>query len=64
MSFDDFNLYWKKHLIPGGLRAWRKKCSELIWKNEMLNIIEIVTVHHGKSKKKMYGNVHIKLKIF
>ncbi|PKK62265.1 hypothetical protein RhiirC2_717830 [Rhizophagus irregularis] len=37
MSFDDFNLYWKKHLIPGGLRAWRKKCSELIWKNEMLN---------------------------
>uniref|UniRef100_U9TBL8 Reverse transcriptase zinc-binding domain-containing protein n=1 Tax=Rhizophagus irregularis (strain DAOM 181602 / DAOM 197198 / MUCL 43194) TaxID=747089 RepID=U9TBL8_RHIID len=37
MSFDDFNLYWKKHLIPGGIRAWRKKCSELIWKNEMLN---------------------------
>ncbi|PKY32949.1 hypothetical protein RhiirB3_451507 [Rhizophagus irregularis] len=24
MSFDDFNLYWKKHLIPGGLRAWRE----------------------------------------
>ncbi|PKY16062.1 hypothetical protein RhiirB3_428380 [Rhizophagus irregularis] len=23
--------------IPGGLRAWRKKCSELIWKHEMLN---------------------------
>ncbi|CAB5387246.1 unnamed protein product [Rhizophagus irregularis] len=36
MSFNDFNLYWKKILIPGGLRAWRKKCSELIWKNEML----------------------------
>ncbi|PKK63251.1 hypothetical protein RhiirC2_789169 [Rhizophagus irregularis] len=37
MSFDEFNLYWKKILISGGLRAWRKKCSELIWKNEMLN---------------------------
>ncbi|PKY27072.1 hypothetical protein RhiirB3_442641 [Rhizophagus irregularis] len=36
MSFNDFNLYWKKFLIPGRLRAWRKKCSELIWKNEML----------------------------
>ncbi|PKY55679.1 hypothetical protein RhiirA4_478625 [Rhizophagus irregularis] len=24
MYFDDFNLYWKKHLIPGGLRALRE----------------------------------------
>ncbi|PKY30138.1 hypothetical protein RhiirB3_447078 [Rhizophagus irregularis] len=27
MSFDEFNLYWKKILISGGLRAWRKKVS-------------------------------------
>ncbi|PKK76488.1 hypothetical protein RhiirC2_772457 [Rhizophagus irregularis] len=24
MYFDDLNLYWKKHLIPGGLRALRE----------------------------------------
>ena len=37
MSFDEFNLYWKKIIIKGGIREWRKKCSDLIWKNEMLN---------------------------
>ncbi|CAB5366788.1 unnamed protein product [Rhizophagus irregularis] len=28
MYFDDLNLYWKKHLIPGGLRALQRLISD------------------------------------
>jgi hypothetical protein len=34
---NEFNLYWKYNLILGDLRGWRKKVSEVIWKNEILN---------------------------
>lgn len=34
---DEFNLYWKHNLVLGDLRGWRKKVSEGIWKNEILN---------------------------
>ncbi|GBC08297.1 hypothetical protein RclHR1_00800024 [Rhizophagus clarus] len=32
-----FNLYWKKNLILGEYRQWRKRCTDAIWKNEILN---------------------------
>ncbi|PKY62739.1 hypothetical protein RhiirA4_489782 [Rhizophagus irregularis] len=68
MSFDEFNLYWKKILISGGLKAWRKKCSELIWKNEMLNSSKFISNRNNYAsweieKDDVWG-VHIKLKIF
>ncbi|PKY53813.1 hypothetical protein RhiirA4_472233 [Rhizophagus irregularis] len=34
---NEFNLYWEKILITGDYRGWRKKCTEAIWKNEILN---------------------------
>ncbi|RGB36593.1 hypothetical protein C1646_666821 [Rhizophagus diaphanus] len=37
MSFDEFNLYWKNMIIKVDIIEWQKKCSDLIWKNEILN---------------------------
>ncbi|PKC09158.1 hypothetical protein RhiirA5_375674 [Rhizophagus irregularis] len=35
---NEFNLYWNQRLITGGYtRGWRKKVTNAIWKNEMLN---------------------------
>lgn len=34
---NEFNLIWKDKIITGGLRAWRKKIMNAIWKNEILN---------------------------
>ncbi|PKC64166.1 hypothetical protein RhiirA1_462786 [Rhizophagus irregularis] len=56
MSFDEFNLYWKKILISGGLRAWRKKCSELIWKNEMLNSSKVEDLFYYNYKDEFDWN--------
>lgn len=37
LTFDEYNLYWKDMIVPGSFRNWHKQCSEIIWKNEMLN---------------------------
>uniref|UniRef100_U9TL67 Uncharacterized protein n=1 Tax=Rhizophagus irregularis (strain DAOM 181602 / DAOM 197198 / MUCL 43194) TaxID=747089 RepID=U9TL67_RHIID len=34
---NEFNLIWNNRLITGGYRAWRKKITNAIWKNEILN---------------------------
>ncbi|CAB4418823.1 unnamed protein product [Rhizophagus irregularis] len=34
---NEFNLYWNQRLINGGYRGWRKKITNVIWKNEILN---------------------------
>ncbi|PKC12753.1 hypothetical protein RhiirA5_372843 [Rhizophagus irregularis] len=34
---NEFNLIWKNKIITGGLRTWRKKIMNAIWKNEILN---------------------------
>lgn len=34
---NEFNLYWKRILIAGNYGGWRKKCTEAVWKNEILN---------------------------
>ncbi|PKY60337.1 hypothetical protein RhiirA4_483926 [Rhizophagus irregularis] len=34
---NEFNLYWNQRLINGGYRTWRKKITNVIWKNEILN---------------------------
>ncbi|PKY51335.1 hypothetical protein RhiirA4_468305 [Rhizophagus irregularis] len=34
---NDYNLFWKKQIITGGFRQWRKKVTDAIWKNELLN---------------------------
>ncbi|PKY31997.1 hypothetical protein RhiirB3_449892 [Rhizophagus irregularis] len=34
---NEFNLIWDNRLITGGYRAWRKKITNAIWKNEILN---------------------------
>ncbi|CAB4439657.1 unnamed protein product [Rhizophagus irregularis] len=34
---NEFNLYWNQRLINGGYRGWRKKVTNVIWKNEILN---------------------------
>ncbi|PKY54611.1 hypothetical protein RhiirA4_473512, partial [Rhizophagus irregularis] len=34
---NEFNLIWKNKIITGGLRTWRKKITNAIWKNEILN---------------------------
>ncbi|PKY56492.1 hypothetical protein RhiirA4_476823 [Rhizophagus irregularis] len=34
---NEYNLIWKKNIITGGFRKWRKKVSMAIWKNEILN---------------------------
>ncbi|PKY49192.1 hypothetical protein RhiirA4_465060, partial [Rhizophagus irregularis] len=39
LMVNEFNLMWKKNIITGGFRKWRKKVSMAIWKNEILNII-------------------------
>ncbi|PKC00468.1 hypothetical protein RhiirA5_428136 [Rhizophagus irregularis] len=62
MSFDEFNLYWKKILISGGLRAWRKKCSELIWKNEMLNSSKVEDLFYYNYKDEFDWNKTLQCK--
>lgn len=37
LKVNEYNLYWKKQLIPGDYRNWRKRCTNAIWKNEILN---------------------------
>jgi hypothetical protein len=37
LKINEFNLYWKKHLILGDYRQWRKRCTDAVWKNEILN---------------------------
>ncbi|GBC31189.2 hypothetical protein GLOIN_2v1843317 [Rhizophagus irregularis DAOM 181602=DAOM 197198] len=37
LLINEFNLYWNQRLITGGYRSWRKKVTNAIWKNEMLN---------------------------
>lgn len=34
---NECNLFWKRNLIKGNYRGWRKKCTEAIWKYEILN---------------------------
>ncbi|PKK58451.1 hypothetical protein RhiirC2_796271 [Rhizophagus irregularis] len=34
---NEYNLIWKKNIITGGFRKWRKKVSMALWKNEILN---------------------------
>ncbi|PKK67821.1 hypothetical protein RhiirC2_783026 [Rhizophagus irregularis] len=34
---NEFNIYWNQRLINGGYRGWRKKITNAIWKNEILN---------------------------
>jgi hypothetical protein len=41
LKTNEFNLYWKKNLILGEYRQWRKKCTDAIWKNEILNSSKI-----------------------
>jgi hypothetical protein len=35
LKTNEFNLYWKKNLILGEYRQWRKKCTDAVWKNEI-----------------------------
>ncbi|UZO09602.1 uncharacterized protein OCT59_029819 [Rhizophagus irregularis] len=39
-----------------GLRAWRKKCSELIWKNEMLNSSKVEDLFYYNYKDEFDWN--------
>jgi hypothetical protein len=34
---NEFNLIWNDRIITGSYRAWRKKITNAIWKNEILN---------------------------
>ncbi|CAB5362275.1 unnamed protein product [Rhizophagus irregularis] len=34
---NEYNLIWKKNIITGGFRKWRKNVSMALWKNEILN---------------------------
>ncbi|PKC05914.1 hypothetical protein RhiirA5_420305 [Rhizophagus irregularis] len=68
MYFDDLNLYWKKHLIPGGLRALRKsilyeKSEVLIGKEKYWELIRRVynckfnTISKDKDEKEMMNEL-------
>ncbi|PKY28667.1 hypothetical protein RhiirB3_444947, partial [Rhizophagus irregularis] len=37
LLINEYNLIWKKNIITGGFRNWRKKVSMALWKNEILN---------------------------
>ncbi|CAB4424719.1 unnamed protein product [Rhizophagus irregularis] len=37
LLINEYNLIWRKNIITGGFRKWRKKVSMAIWKNEILN---------------------------
>ncbi|PKC14591.1 kinase-like protein [Rhizophagus irregularis] len=37
LIINEFNIYWNQRLINGGYRGWRKKITNAIWKNEILN---------------------------
>ncbi|CAB4430219.1 unnamed protein product [Rhizophagus irregularis] len=37
LLINEYNLIWNKLIISGGFRKWRKKASDAIWKNEILN---------------------------
>lgn len=37
LLINEYNLIWNKSIISGGFRKWRKKASDAIWKNEILN---------------------------
>ncbi|UZO04077.1 uncharacterized protein OCT59_024476 [Rhizophagus irregularis] len=34
---NEYNLIWNKKIITGGFRNWKKKVTNVIWKNEILN---------------------------
>ncbi|GBC52933.2 hypothetical protein GLOIN_2v1772873 [Rhizophagus irregularis DAOM 181602=DAOM 197198] len=59
MYFDDLNLYWKKHLIPGGLRA----LQVLIGKEKYWELIRRVynckfnTISKDKDEKEMMNEL-------
>uniref|UniRef100_U9UMU0 Uncharacterized protein n=1 Tax=Rhizophagus irregularis (strain DAOM 181602 / DAOM 197198 / MUCL 43194) TaxID=747089 RepID=U9UMU0_RHIID len=63
MSFDEFNLYWKKILISGGLRALERG-DEFDW-NKTLQFISNRNIYTSwEIEKDDVWGVHIKLKIF
>ncbi|PKY30268.1 hypothetical protein RhiirB3_392431 [Rhizophagus irregularis] len=37
LIINEFNVIWNNRIISGGYRAWRKKITNVIWKNEILN---------------------------
>ncbi|PKB96285.1 hypothetical protein RhiirA5_435086 [Rhizophagus irregularis] len=37
LIINEFNVIWNNRIISGGYRAWRKKITNAIWKNEILN---------------------------
>ncbi|PKK58872.1 hypothetical protein RhiirC2_795638 [Rhizophagus irregularis] len=37
LIINEFNVIWSNRIISGGYRAWRKKITNAIWKNEILN---------------------------
>jgi hypothetical protein len=37
LMINEYNLYWNQRIITGGYRGWRKKVTNAIWKNEILN---------------------------
>ncbi|GBC14484.2 hypothetical protein GLOIN_2v1478197 [Rhizophagus irregularis DAOM 181602=DAOM 197198] len=37
LLINEYNLIWRKNIITGGFRNWRKKVSMALWKNEILN---------------------------
>ncbi|POG75249.1 uncharacterized protein OCT59_001404 [Rhizophagus irregularis] len=34
---NEYNLIWNKKIVLGGYRNWRKKVTDVIWKNKILN---------------------------
>ncbi|EXX74870.1 hypothetical protein GLOIN_2v1824527 [Rhizophagus irregularis DAOM 181602=DAOM 197198] len=37
LIINEFNVIWNNRIISGGYRTWRKKITNAIWKNEILN---------------------------
>lgn len=52
---NEYSLYWKNNLIPGEYRQWHKKCSNAIWKNEILNSKKIEDFFFITIKRNLIG---------